>query len=949
MKKLIKVLAITLVVIFALIIALPFIFQGKIVRMVKSEINKSINARVDFGSASLSLIRNFPDFSLKLNNLVITGNQPFENDTLFSADALRVILDVRSVFRGSPYEIKGIDLNTPALNLLVLDDGSYNWDIVLPDETIEEPDAQTPEEDPLVIDINKLTLNDGSVLYSDKQMNFLMLLEGLDGNISGNLSTGLSDIHSELTAMDLIMIYEDVTYMSNVKVNYKGLFAVDMDKEYYTMRDTRLSLNDLGIDIEGGFGFVGDDIKMDLSFMSADKNFRNLLSLVPAIYARDFDKIKADGQFSLNGHVTGLYGDNSMPGFGLNLDVEAANFSYPDLPENVRDIYIITRIDNKTGEMDDTKIEVERFDFTLAGNPVKSRFSLKTPVSDPETDMTSLGKIDLASLSKVVPLGENESVQGLLDFDASFAGKMSDIENARYNNVTANGFLVLTDLIYQSTAINLPLAIHRARMDFTPAFISLVNMELSIGKSNMKTSGRIENYLSYYLDEGYLKGNLDMNSETLDLNELIAAMPEEAEVPADTLEASFQIPDLPERIDFTINAKANNIYYDSYELSNAVVNIVYKDQVIRFSPLVADMLAGKVEIRGLFDATDKTSGFFDMDFKISNFDIPMAYQSIGMLKLIAPVAEKASGTLSTGLKLRGRLDQDFNPKYETFLGSGNLQTSQLRIDSVEVMNQLATLLGNPDYKRMVTDGISFAFDILKGSFFQKPFTINYGGTNTVIGGSIGFDQQINYDLVFQIPYDKFGSTANQAISSISEAAAKKGINISPGSHLNVSAKLSGSVTNPKIGLDYKSAASNIRTEIEGAVIQELEKQKEEVLKKVSEEADKILNEAQRQSDEVLSKAREAADKIRSEAASAAEKIRSEARIQAKRIEDEGKSRGMIAELAAKETAKKVRTEGDNSAEKVINEADKRANDVMTEAQSQADDIMRRAREQVDKL
>ncbi|MBE0662808.1 MAG: AsmA family protein [Bacteroidales bacterium] len=949
MKKLIKVLAITLVVIFALIIALPFIFQGKIIRMVKAEINKSINARVDFGSASLSLIRSFPDFSLKLNKLVITGNQPFENDTLFHAEALRVILDVRSVFRGSPYEIKGVDLNTPVLSLLVLDDGSYNWDIVLPDEAIAEPDSEMLSEDPLVIDINELTLNSGRVLYNDRQMNFLMLLEGLDGSISGNLSTGLSDIHSEVTASDLIMIYEDVTYMSNVKVNYKGLFAVDMDKEYYTMRDTRLSLNDLGIDIEGGFGFVDDDITMDINFQSADKNFRSLLSLVPAIYARDFEKIKADGQFSLNGHVKGLYGDNSMPGFGLNLDVDGANFSYPDLPENVRDIYLITRIDNKTGDMDDTKIEVDRFDFTLAGNPVKSRFSLKTPVSDPEMDMTMIGKIDLASLSKVVPLGQDESLQGLLDFDASFAGKMSDIENARYNNVTANGFLVLSDLIYRSTAINLPLAIHRARMDFTPAFISLVNMDITIGKSNMETSGRIVNYLSYYLGEGYLKGNINLNSETLDLNELIAAMPEETELPADTLEAAYQIPDLPERIDFTMNARAKKIYYEAYELSNAVANITYKDQVIRFSPLVADMLAGNIEIRGVFDATDKTSGFFDMDFKITKFDIPMAYQSIGMLKLIAPVAEKASGTLSTGLKLRGRLDQDFNPKYETFLGSGNLQTSQLRIDSVEVMNQIATLLGNPDYKRMVTDGLSFAFDILKGSFFQKPFTINYGGTSTIIGGSVGFDQQINYDLVFQIPYDKFGTSANQAISSISDAAAKKGINISPGSHLNVNAKLTGSVTSPKIGLDYKSAASNIKTEIEGAVMQELEKQKEEVMKKVSEEADKILNEAQRQGDELISKAQVAADRIRSEATSAAETIISEAGIQAKRIEDEGKSRGMIAELAAKETAKRVRTEGDNSAQNVIKEADKRAADVMTEAQSQADEIMRRAREQVDTL
>ena len=141
MKKFFKIFIITVVLLLAVIVALPFVFQGKIINIIKQEINKSLNAKVDFKHANLSLIRNFPDFSLKIKKLNITGNSPFESDTLILVDNTTIVLDLFSVFRGSPYEIKKVVLNSPDLRLLVLEDGSVNWDILLPDEISYETSA----------------------------------------------------------------------------------------------------------------------------------------------------------------------------------------------------------------------------------------------------------------------------------------------------------------------------------------------------------------------------------------------------------------------------------------------------------------------------------------------------------------------------------------------------------------------------------------------------------------------------------------------------------------------------------------------------------------------------------------------------------------------------------------------------------------------------------------
>ena len=60
MKKVVKIAAIVVAVIIVLLIALPFMFRGKIAELVKTEGNKMLNAEFDFASLDISLIRHFP-------------------------------------------------------------------------------------------------------------------------------------------------------------------------------------------------------------------------------------------------------------------------------------------------------------------------------------------------------------------------------------------------------------------------------------------------------------------------------------------------------------------------------------------------------------------------------------------------------------------------------------------------------------------------------------------------------------------------------------------------------------------------------------------------------------------------------------------------------------------------------------------------------------------------
>jgi len=83
MKKIFKIFGITLLIIIALLVAIPFAFQGHIKDMVKQFINENLNAQVEFSDVNLSFIRSFPEAQVNVTDLKIT----IKNSALTYIDA----------------------------------------------------------------------------------------------------------------------------------------------------------------------------------------------------------------------------------------------------------------------------------------------------------------------------------------------------------------------------------------------------------------------------------------------------------------------------------------------------------------------------------------------------------------------------------------------------------------------------------------------------------------------------------------------------------------------------------------------------------------------------------------------------------------------------------------------------------------------------------------------
>jgi len=319
MKTLFKILIVLVAIILAALVIIPIVYKAEITELAKKEINKQINAKVEFADMDLGLIKSFPNFNLEISDFSIVGMDEFEKDTLCNIKAINIKIDLFSVLKGNAYKIKSISLNKPVINIKILENAQANYNITLPD-TLETQINSSSEEENIKLAIDRFSISDGIINYVDEDMQMEIHLKGINHKLSGELSADRAIITSSTRAEEFILDYDGVRYFNNVAAVYNSRIDADLKNGIYTLGRNELILNKFPISFDGSVSFVGqDDINLVLSFSTADNNFKNFLSLIPAIYKTDFEGIKTQGKFSLNGNVKGIYNDKTLPSFNVNL------------------------------------------------------------------------------------------------------------------------------------------------------------------------------------------------------------------------------------------------------------------------------------------------------------------------------------------------------------------------------------------------------------------------------------------------------------------------------------------------------------------------------------------------------------------------------------------------------------------------------------------------------
>lgn len=947
MKTILKIATIIILVFIALLFVIPVLFEGKITRLVKEEINNNVDAKVDFNDVDLSLIRNFPNFSLGIEGLIVSGKNDFENDTLANIDQLTVTIGLFSVIKGENYSIKRVTINSPKLNIKVLENGYANYDITLP-EDVSKPEESKDSKQAFNIQLKKVEVNDGVIIFNDEKQDLKAEITDLDILLSGNFSGDATMISTNISANKLDVISGGVSYLNNVQLRYKANIDADLKNEIYTLGRNELTLNNLIIGFSGSVSFVEQGTNMVLTFKAPDNNFKSILSLIPAVYAKDFEDIEADGDFNISGSINGVYDEEKLPSFNIDLAVDDGIFQYPNLPKAVSNINLQANIKNPGGVADQTIIDVSVFNLTLGNNPVTSSLKIKTPVSDPDINAKINGELDLTSVKDYYPLERGNELSGIFVADITLSGKLSSIEKEQYDKFIALGSLLVKDFEYQTPSLSDNVNIPHAQLNFSPQYLDLVSMNLTIGESDLNAKGKIEDYLAYTFGDGTLTGRLTTSSKYFNIDKLVSkdsdseGGKENSEETQTNTSDESSVVEVPENINFSMSSRFEKLIYDNLTLEKVQGDLIIKNQNLKIRNLQSEIIGGNMNINGNYSTKDPQNPDFNLDIKLLDINIPTSYEKFALIRKYLPLAKKTDGNFSASLKLKSKLDNDMNPVYETMNGSGNLTTTKIEVKELNTLVAIANVLYFDELKNMELDKINLDFQFVNGKLITKPFDLKYKNFSGKLEGWTGLDQSIGYIMTMNIPRQELGGEANRLMEEIAKEAEKLGLDYELPDNIKVGISIGGTLSKPAIKTDLKQSGNDL-------VKQAKEEMEKQIRKELQERADKLLAEADKQAKAIMDEANKQAAYLRKNADDAVKKLNTETDKQVESLMTEAKKQGVIAELAAKEAVKQIRKETDKQVQSLRGNADKQIDSLLKTAKNQSDAIKQEARKQADNI
>lgn len=795
MKKGLKIAAIVVGVIIILMILIPFAFQGKIADIVKSEGNKMLNAQFDFKKLNISLFRNFPQASVTLEDFWLKGAGEFANDTLVQAGEVTAAVNLFSLFGDSGYDISKIFIEDTRLHAIVLPDGQVNWDIMKPDSaaTLQTPETAEEASSPFKIKLQRFVIKNMNLIYDDQQGKMYADIRNFNAICAGDLGSEQTTLKLEAETESLTYKMNGIPFLANANISAKMDVDADLVNNKFTLKDNTLRLNAIQAGIDGWVALNDPAIDMDLKLNTNDIGFKEILSLIPAIYATEFSSLKTDGTATLTATAKGLLQGDTVPAFNIDMQVKNAMFRYPALPAGVDKINISANVQNPGGDIDLTTLNVSPFSFNLAGNPFSLTAFVKTPISDPDFKAEAKGVLNLGMIKQVYPMGDME-LNGTIDADMQMSGRLSYIEKEQYDRVQASGTIGLTGMKLKLDGMP-DVEIKKSLFTFTPKYLQLSETTVNIGKNDITADSKFENYIGYLLKGTTLKGNLNIRSNYFNLNDFMSASTEETtaatetaatdSVATTTTASATGIVEVPRNIDFQMDANLKQVLFDKMTFNNMNGKLVIKDGKVDMKNLSMGTMGGNVVMNGYYSTANAKKPEMKAGFKLSNIGFAQAYKELDMVQKMAPIFENLKGNFSGNINVVTDLDAAMSPVLDTMQGDGSLSTRDLSLSGVKAIDQIADAVKQPSLKEMKVKDMTLDFTIKDGRVETKPFDIKMGDYNLNLSGSTGLDQTIDYSGKIKLP----ASAGN--ISKL----------------MTLDLKIGGSFSSPKVSVDTKSMAN----------------------------------------------------------------------------------------------------------------------------------------------
>lgn len=819
-KTVLTLLKATLIVSLSLLAAgmlAGVVFGKKIKELAVRELNKMLATEVSVnGSINFSVFANFPSASVSFNEVELKEMLP-EKNNLLVCERISLLFNIWDLF-GSNYTVKKIVAQNGTLHLRITADGKHNYNILKPAADSTGKEFAMKIEDALFSGI--------LVRYDDDWSDQHYLFDMQAASLSGDFSTDSFLLNINASFINNKLSVRNISYFTDKQVEVNGVLAVNLEKNRYTIQDTKIDLAGIVLDVSGTMQTLPKGNQLDLHLKAASLRVEELAALLPREYAMQLEHFTSKGAIKFDGSITGLASTISSPHVTVHFEIKDGTLSHDKLKESFNNVNLSGSFSNGEGNnLNTSYFNIRNFSTVFNDNPVKGTILLKNLVT-PHLDIALDGEVSLEKITPLFPSTYVTALSGTVAFQQFFfKGPLSHLTDAAsIKALEAGGSFLLYDVLIRTDQIRYDQI--NGEFNIRNNQVVINRLSFKANESDLRFTGSINNFIPYLLhsltdtmpNRQKIGLNMQLASRSLSWTDLVGSSENTADAEEKTMGEYYSIPSLFYVFTGSVMGQIDQFRYDKFSATDVHGNILFLGNTIYFNDFGLNAANGVVAANGKLDISNMKRNKLDLTAKLQKLNITQLFYEFNNFGQASLTDKHIKGEITTELALQATWDERVFNKSKLY-AVADVSIDNGELNDFDPMMALAKFVRISELKNIRFSRLQNQVEIKNQKIYIPQMKILTNALNLQLQGSHSFENYIDYKIQLNL-LKLLTSKFEKSSSDLAEA------DKTTEGFLNLYLTMTGPADSPTIKYDKSSVKEKIAAD--------LKKEKNE-LKKVLEQ------------------------------------------------------------------------------------------------------------------
>ena len=450
--KTLKWVGIFVAIILFLMFIIPLLFPGTISEQVKIFANKKLAGKLEYKKVHLTFFRHFPSLTVSVDELLLQGSRPFQQDTLLSAKEVAAGINLKNLIFDGVVKIDEIYVSDAVANVYVNSKGEANYNVYVSSPS-KSPVDTTEKGTSIKVDLIKF--RNWNIKYKDHTANVLVDAKGLNYTGTGGLSEDIFDLKTDLNIDQLDFSLNRVYYARQKSLRADLITRINTIALTFVLKKNELRINELPLKFTGFVTILKDGYNLDIKAASEKTTIRDMISVLPPQYLAWAKDTKLKGNSDLFISLKGQFSEprNVKPNFKAHLLVKDGIISSEKAPVPMDHLNIDLGIDFPSLDPEKLSVNLKTLNFDLGPKSIFRAVVKTQGLSEMSVNAVMKGAVNLQTLDEALGLKDLD-LRGLMNADVKANGIFS-MDKKLFPKT--NGYLNLKDGWLKTTAYPNPI------------------------------------------------------------------------------------------------------------------------------------------------------------------------------------------------------------------------------------------------------------------------------------------------------------------------------------------------------------------------------------------------------------------------------------------------------------------------------------------------------------